>query len=876
MPGKPTLPFDPDRLRREVPAELRELPQWVLWRMVTRDRKPTKQPVTTNGKAASTTDPATWCSFEEALAAAGRRGVAGIGFVFAEGGPFCGVDLDDCRDPDTGDLLPWAAELVIRFGSYAEVSPSGCGVKVFARATKHVSHCRTKKLPWPNANDSEVEVYDRGRFFCVTGHRLDTAPADVRDGQAALDALCAELWPPRPKRTATPPATPSSAHDLSDEELLDHARRARNGAAFTALFDRGDLSDHGDDHSAGDLALVDHLLWWCDGDETRVDRLFRQSALCRPKWEDREDYRRHTLDAAREGFAGGYRPQDHRRQGRPPAEATSDGPEPARSFCRPGDHRRDDIGNADRLCELYGDRLRWCNDLATWLGWDGTRWAVDTGEVALSYAKATARSVLQEAYAEADDQQREALTKFAVTAATRQRVDAMLYLARPDLLVASTDLDTDPDLLNCRNGTIDLRTGKLRPHNAADLITRRVEAEYHPDADLADTPGAVEWRRFLSETTAGSDGLDHFLRRAAGYSLTGDPMEEVLFFCYGLPRTGKSTFLDTVRHHLADYADQADFSAFTKRKEDTELRPELDKLRGRRFVASCETTQGRELAEGLVKNITGGEPVSTRTVHARSKTGWRPEFTLFLSANDHPHVRYDDPAIWRRIKVIPFVNQKGDANDKSVPADQQADLHLKGRLRDTAGDAVLAWLVRGCLEWREQGLGTCKAVEAAGAAYREAMDPLGDQQIRDWLAECCVTDPTAFTPTEDLFANYVTWCGDKDETDRLGVEDFGKQLTKRFGEGKRKRVGGGKRRTGYEGVALRGTAVQKELPGQGDQGDQGTLGKIPSRDAAEEGFQKQGAHPGHPGQDDNSDPFASEEPPPGSEAACRRGGGANA
>lgn len=532
------------------------------------------------------------------------------------------------------------------------------------------------------------------------------------------------------------------------------------------------------------------------------------------------DFLREGWRAKQRGESSPPRRRKAAASGQDAPPAAQDAPEPADRLdsegealadvghCRPGDHRCDDIGNAERFAELCGTRFRYCWDWQTWLVYDGTRWALDTAGAAMSAARAVARSILHEAWAaEGDD--RSTIAKHALQTAKRGQLEAMLYLAKSDLAVLSKDLDTNPHLLNALNGTVDLRTGKLRPHNPADMITRRATSAYVPGADLADTPGARDWRRFIAEITNDDAELAAYLQRAAGYSVTGDPCEEVLFFAYGPERTGKSTFLVTINHHLADYADQVDFTAFLRKRDDSELKPELAKLQGKRFVASSETNAGRTLAEGLVKTITGNEPISARTLNKESVT-WLPAFTLWLAANDRPIVRHDDGALWRRLKVVPFVHQ--------VPA-EAVDLGLKSRLREKAGEAVLAWLVRGCLDWQRSKLGTCSAVEAAIEGYREEMDPLGG-----WLADCCdvrLEHDEWFTPTDLLYRSFKAWCDESGEPLKLTQKQFGQHMTARQ-LNKAQRRFEGQRRHGYEGIRL---TAQPELGFDDDDSRPGVTGR---------------------------------------------------
>lgn len=282
---------------RMIPEELQALDQWVVWRREHRDGKPTKvpyQPAAPSTRA-STTDPATWADYATAGVV---QDVDGIGFVFSENDPFCGVDLDACMKD--GRLEPKAAAVVLTLDSYSEVSPSGAGAHCIVRA----------KLNGGRRRSGNVEMYDKGRYFCMTGNHLPDTPLEIYDRQAQLEEIRAELFPPEPKPQPSRPATVNSA---DDHELLELAGRAKNGADFDRLY-RGDTGGY-DSRSEADLALVSLLAFWTGPDLGRVDRLFRASGLMREKWTERRGdttYGGQTIAKALEGRTEFYRPPSRR------------------------------------------------------------------------------------------------------------------------------------------------------------------------------------------------------------------------------------------------------------------------------------------------------------------------------------------------------------------------------------------------------------------------------------------------------------------------------------------------------------------------------------------------------------------------------------
>ena len=285
----------------EIPADLRDRPQWVLWRWMERDGKWTKPPFRPDGTFADSSDRSTWVPFSEALAAYQAGNFDGIGYVTTTEDGIAGVDLDHCRDTETGDIDSWALAIVQRLDSYTEVSPSGTGLRIFLQA----------KLPPQDRKLGNFECYEQGRYLTVTGQHLDGTPTAIESRQVEMEAVHAEVFAERRRRRKTQAApTPSNPVDLGDGEVLRRAFTAKNGDAVRALF-HGDTSAYGGDHSAADLALCSHLAFWAGGEPGRIDRLFRASALIRPKWDEprgTQTYGERTIALALEGAVDVYSP----------------------------------------------------------------------------------------------------------------------------------------------------------------------------------------------------------------------------------------------------------------------------------------------------------------------------------------------------------------------------------------------------------------------------------------------------------------------------------------------------------------------------------------------------------------------------------------
>ena len=288
-------PVNPDR----IPDVLAETPQWVCWREDIRGEKPTKVPIMPRTDTyASVTDADTWTDFETAYQSyRDTTDFDGIGFVFTAADNYVGVDLDGCRDPETGKLETWAKDIILRLDSYTEASPSQTGVHLIARGN----------LPDGGNRDGTVELYAANRYFTVTGRHLSETPTTVNDRADEIAVIHATyLADDTADDTTAVPVTNDSPVDHSDDELIAAAITAANGEKFEQLW-RGDTSGY-PSHSEADQALCNLLAFWTGGNPQHIERLFDQSGLVREKWREREDYRERTIKKAIRDCPGFYDP----------------------------------------------------------------------------------------------------------------------------------------------------------------------------------------------------------------------------------------------------------------------------------------------------------------------------------------------------------------------------------------------------------------------------------------------------------------------------------------------------------------------------------------------------------------------------------------
>jgi putative DNA primase/helicase len=333
----------------------------------------------------------------------------------------------------------------------------------------------------------------------------------------------------------------------------------------------------------------------------------------------------------------------------------------------------------------------------------------------------------------------------------------MVNLAKSEegIPIAPAAFDRDPWLFNVENGTLDLRTGTLRPHRAEDFLTKLAPVAYEPQAT------APTFAAFLTRIFANDPAMLGYLQQAIGYSLTGQTIEQCWFLLHGIGANGKSTLLRTLIDLLGDYATWTPTQTLLAKRGEG-IDNDLARLRGARFVDATETDGGRRLAEELVKRLTGGDKVAARFLYGEFFE-FAPEFKLWLATNHKPEIRGTDQATWRRVRLIPFT--------VTIP-DAQQDRGLLEKLRGEF-PGILRWMVEGRLAWQRGGLGLPDAVREATQEYRASMDVIGQ-----FFAECCAAGAKATAKAADLYRAYGVWC----ERNREHPESrrrFGEALSER-------------------------------------------------------------------------------------------------
>lgn len=603
------------------------------------------------------------------------------------------------------------------------------------------------------------------------------------DFRAVYEPLRSQYTGPyRERSRPTPPAgAPSGRPVESDSDTEIPGNAADVEAAVTDVIAQNDLAQA--------LRLVSAL--------ATLRPMFRAVEIAKlrehfkKRWPSRE-FNEALRDAMSAAAAGSNPPPDDDDE----AGAGLDGEGPdLRPFpCT-------DAGNGERIVVMHGINVRYCGEMKKWLVWDGKRWAVDHHNITRRMAKDMARLLYRQALRDGS----ESLKHHARESESYRAITAALGSAatEPGIPITAAELDQHPFLFNCPNGVIDLRNGKMMPHNRDFLITKLCPIPFDPEARAERFKGFVE-RAMGANPEADEIGertarLVGFLQRAFGYALTADVSEKVLFIFHGeRGDNGKTTLLTVFRELLGkDYSGQLSIDTVMSSKgQDSTARADLADLRGLRLVVTSEVEREHKLGVGKIKYITGGMGEIKSCRKYENPIEFLGTHKLFMDCNFRPVIRESgDEAIWNRVRLVPFT--------VTIPKAER-DKRLIDKLRREF-PGILAWAVRGCAEWQRLGeLGVPPEVQDAVQEWREHDDPL-----KEFLDDRCQTVPDQpgdemHVAARDLTEAYSGWAQQTREKFPLGREALNERLlSKGFKQGRSRRDVEGKQYRSWEGIQLR-------------------------------------------------------------------------
>jgi putative DNA primase/helicase len=441
---------------------------------------------------------------------------------------------------------------------------------------------------------------------------------------------------------------------------------------------------------------------------------------------------------------------------------------------------RTDAGNGELIAELYAEVLRYDHKQGRWLIWDKRRhrWNEDRTEKIRTFAVEAARCRRRVGARLADEKESKIEIAWAFKSEDRYRIDAALKLASglPPISDAGEGWDGNLWLLGVSNGVVDLRTGKLREATQGDRITKFSPVLFDCGVDCP------RFKQFLNEVFGGDDGLTCYVQKAAGYSMTGLTREQCLFVLHGTGANGKTTLLELLLYVLGDYGVDLPFSAL-EAKRNGSAPGEAVNLPGARFVKSVEVREGRRLDEARIKVLTGGDTISVRPLY-RNSFSFRPTHKLWLAVNHKPVISDNSPAMWRRVRLIPFLQTfQGQRDDKNLLEELKAE-----------APGILNWLIQGCLAWQRERLEPAASVQQATREYEQESDSLGP-----FLEDRCILAPDQSVASSELWNAYLAWCKPS-EVSPMSRNGFADRLKRR--DFTSEESGHGKRRV-WRGLSLR-------------------------------------------------------------------------
>lgn len=735
-----------------IPEELKELEQWCCFKFQQRGEKLSKIPMDAHtGGLGKSNDESTWADFDTALAAIDEYQFDGLGFYFKE--PYFGIDIDGIqseierykRDQHEDNIV---SEFIEMMCSYAEISPSGNGIHIIVKGD----------LPKGGRRKGNVEMYDTGRFFTMTGNHIGgyTHISDDSD-YGKINYLHNKYIAKSELTDRVVNTTEGTGSDLSEEDVVRIALKSKSGTRFK-MFMEGKWDQFYASQSDADLAFANDLAFWTNRDFNKMDNIYRSSLMMREKWDrpqNNSTYGAEQLNKAIDECVDAFVPRERT------GDYSVSVIEGSTKKIERKYYSYDDTGNAQRFADAFKEVVRYSYIRKNWYYYDGKIWLIDQeGKIKTLADRAISKMKSETLYvpAEADEEAvQKAFDKHIKATRSSRGKTSMLKESEHLMPIRPTAFDADPGLFNVQNGYLDLRTGKLHDHDRSKFFTKISTVEY---TDKIDCP---LWMDFLNTIFDNDQYLINYMQRAIGYSLSGSTEEQMMFILHGNGRNGKSVFLDIITEMFGNYSTNIQPQTIMVKQQSSAANPDIAKLNGARLVTTTEPNEGVRMDEGLVKQLTGGDKVSARFLY-EDEFEFTPQFKLWMATNHKPIIRGTDDGIWRRMAIVPFNVQ--------IPI-HQVDKQLTHKLKREM-KAILNWAVEGYLMWRESGLQEPQAIKDQRKEYRGEMDVL-----EAFVEECCVREQEVKTKAKDLFVAYRDWARDNGQY-LMSSTKFGKEMGHKF------------------------------------------------------------------------------------------------
>lgn len=752
-----------ERIKANFPNELHGIKHWVAWTYETDSERPDKlrkvpkipNPSTENNAAVN--KPSTWGLLEQAIETARQRNFDGVGFMLA--GEYNGVDLDHCRNKDTGEIEPWAQEIINRANSYTEESVSGTGVHIWYKGHLPISAARRKR--------GNVEVFNGG-YFTVTGTPLNGEIKPLmEDTEFAMGIIRDYIDKPVSKRGDDPSKaapTPCDNQTHYKPQLLDHeliAKACKDDEQFNQLW-RGNWQGRYPSPSEADLSLCCKLAFWTGKDLDRMDTLFRLSGLMRTDWDGPRGggrtYGTITLDKALERQTAVYDPEAMRKQrateyritfgvdshsGGQQTGQTSAKPDqpdqPDDGLVRfPDDHT--DQGNAVAFADTYKDLFYYVDGWG-WTSWNGRLWEKNALEQAKKAFMRMCDNMKTKALADVaeknDDPAAIARLKWALKSRHKKQITDALCLAQALMLKRAEEFDACEFDLNTPGGIVDLRTGTMRASDPKALCT--CMTKFAPSNEPC-----PDWKKFLDYVTGGDAELIEYLQLVAGMAAVGAVYLEGFVIAHGAGGNGKSTLFNVLYDVLGGYSGTVPPDLLMVQQNKAEPIG-LAAVKGKRFVLAAETEENNRLSASTMKRLAATDSITGRVLY-QNNIAFKPTHTLVLTTNHLPKISSTDHGTWRRILTIPF--------EKRIERDMTPIRDYAKQLQEREGASILAWIIEGARKFyaAKCDIVPPEAVRRATEEYQKQEDRIGC-----FIDERCKIGQGYSVPSGALYEAYRQW-----------------------------------------------------------------------------------------------------------------------
>lgn len=734
-----------------IPQELKLNGLWCAWRL---EKDKGKVPYDTQtGGYAKSNDKNTFHSFQDAIINIHKyvgfnennQMTGGLGLGIFNG--FSAIDIDSCRNPETGELTDMAQDIIEFCSSYTEISPSKTGIRILVKTQSVID----KKNYYINNSKLGLEIYisdNTNKFVTITGETI--YPNDIRE--VNLDYVLNTYMRKKPLKVEI---STDVNIDMRIQKALQKDKKLIKLWNMVA-------PGRGSNESELDLALCNKLAFYVDADYDKINQAFIHSPYFKSKddahkdkWLNRDDYREMTIEKSVNAIE-----EIHDRQ--------------------VDENDLNDTGNAQRLIDRFGDILQFNVDNGKWVIWNSKYWQTDIYNNVKNFAEIIAEEFKQQALMTDYNENRKMIYRNVKRILSSAGKTAMLKEAEhiSGIPVTNSNFDEQPHLLNFEDGVVDLRTGDIQSHDKDLMLSK-----YVPHSITSEQP--TRWLTFLNEIFEGDQDIIDYVHKVAGYTLTGETKEQSMFIFVGDGANGKSLFLEILNMVAGTYGATSNVEILLEKRNNAANLGDVARLNKIRNVITDETKIGDKLNESAIKTMTSGIGKIVARFLYGNEFEFTPIFKIFMATNHKPVIRGTDHGIWRRLKIIPF-NRVFDDNEQDRELVDKLKLEL---------DGIFSWAVEGAKRWYAEGLREPKILNETLKEYRTEMD-----LIQQWVDEACDVGTTFRTPSKDLFENFSNYVTINREF-QMSQTLFGRNISKKF---KKRRFGG---TTYYEGLQLKKDSI---------------------------------------------------------------------